>query len=277
MIDDPSPATDKAAFRCPHCRAFTQQEWFLIFFDPTKQPPGHWTEESMLDAIDRMKQHAETENGSPPPDWFVNMVPKVKEGTPGLRDVNEPLYGSRQAWNMAASSCFVCKKVAVWLGGRMIYPYAASDIPIANEDLPSDIKYDYDEAAAVLNLSPRAASALLRLSIQKLCSFILGRSGDINEMIGQLVREGLDDRIRKALDIVRVIGNEAVHPGTMDLRDDKSSASQLFSLINIIADAMISQPKRIETLYATLPEAKLKGIEQRDSRSISGPSGSEKS
>ena len=63
---------------------------------------------------------------------------------------------------------------------------------------------------------------------------------------------------------MRVIGNEAVHPGQLDLRDQPATATQLCSLLNVIADAMITQPKVIESLYAGLPETKLQQIEKRD-------------
>ena len=63
-----------------------------------------------------------------------------------------------------------------------------------------------------------------------------------------------------------VIGNEAVHPGQIDLRDDVATAEELFALVNIIADAMISQPKHIEAMYARLPEGKRAAIERRDGK-----------
>jgi len=50
----------------------------------------------------------------------------------------------------------------------------------------------------------------------------LGESGkDINADIGNLVKKGLSPLVQKALDTVRVVGNECVHPGTMDLKDDR--------------------------------------------------------
>ena len=66
------------------------------------------------------------------------------------------------------------------------------------------------------------------------------------------------------MDAVRVIGNEAVHPGTLDLKDDVDTATRLFDLLNIIAEQMISNPRHVKELYAKLPEAKRKAIEKRD-------------
>ena len=93
----------------------------------------------------------------------------------------------------------------------------------------------------------------------------LGQKGeDLNGDIANLVKQGLSPKIQKSLDIVRVIGNEAVHPGTLDLNDDPSIVTQLFTLVNLIADAMISQPKQIDALYSSLPEPKKKAIKERD-------------
>jgi hypothetical protein len=70
--------------------------------------------------------------------------------------------------------------------------------------------------------------------------------------------------IRLAPDIVRVIGNDAVHPGQIDLRDDRDTATKLFGLVNLIAEKMISEPKHVEALYGSLPESKRKASEERD-------------
>jgi hypothetical protein len=77
--------------------------------------------------------------------------------------------------------------------------------------------------------------------------------------------------VQKALDTVRVIGNDAVHPGTIDLRDDPATATALFKLVNIIVEKMISEPREIEDLYAGLPEAKREAIEQRDRKALAAP------
>jgi hypothetical protein len=102
------------------------------------------------------------------------------------------------------------------------------------------------------------------VAIQKLCKE-LGESGDnINDDIASLVRKGLDPRIQKAMDFLRVVGNNAVHPGQIDLRDDHSTAEALFGLVNLICEKMISEPKHVEELYQKLPEEVRKKIEKRD-------------
>ncbi len=119
--------------------------------------------------------------------------------------------------------------------------------------MPQDIRRDYDEAGSILNLSLRGAAALLRLAIQKLCKE-LGQPGEnINADIAALVANGLHPMLQKALDTVRVVGNDAVHPGQIDLRDDRATAESLFRLVNMIVEKTISEPKHVEALYALLP------------------------
>lgn len=126
------------------------------------------------------------------------------------------------------------------------------------------MRADYDEASAILDLSPRGAAALLRLVIQKLCAHLGEKGRNLDEDIGSLAKKGLDTRVKNALDIVRVIGNNAVHPGQIDLRDDRATAEKLFGLVNLIVEVMISQPKHISDLYDSLPEGARKAIERRD-------------
>lgn len=65
---------------------------------------------------------------------------------------------------------------------------------------------------------------------------------------------------------VRVIDNNAVHPGSIDLRDDRATAESLFRLLNLISENMISEPKHVDKIYATLPPNVLAAIETRDKK-----------
>lgn len=163
------------------------------------------------------------------------------------------------------SRCVHCRDYSFWHNEKLIYPII-SGAPLPNNDLPEDIKLDYEEASTILNFSPRGAAALLRLCIQKLCGHLKESGKDINKDIGSLVQKGLPTRVQQSLDIVRVIGNEAVHPGQIDLKDDIETATKLFKLVNVIADVMITQPKEIEDTFNSLPPNKLQGITDRDNK-----------
>ncbi|MBU1031739.1 DUF4145 domain-containing protein [Patescibacteria group bacterium] len=162
-----------------------------------------------------------------------------------------------------------CNKYCLWIDEKMIIP-DQEGITYPNEDLSEDIQKDYLEARSIISKSPRGAAALLRLAIQKLCKQLGELSEDINTDIGNLVKKGLRPSIQKALDIVRVTGNESVHPGVIDLNDNREIALKLFDLVNLIAEVMISEPKRIDELYDTvIPETKKKAITKRDEAKIS--------
>lgn len=161
------------------------------------------------------------------------------------------------------SYCTHCAKFSLWHNGMLKVPMVTS-APPPHTDMPESIINDFNEARNIANQSPRGAAALLRLVLQKLM-VELGESGkDINKDIGSLVQKGLPEEVQQALDIVRVIGNESVHPGELRLEDDVETASQLFELINFIIEEQISRKKRISSLFSRLPEGKRKGIEERD-------------
>lgn len=163
------------------------------------------------------------------------------------------------------SRCPICERRMIWVLGRVVWPQIGGAQP-ANPDMPDDVREDYQEAASIVYQSPRGAAALLRLAIQKLCKH-LGEPGEnINADVGALVAKGLDTHIQEALDAVRVIGNESVHPGEMDLKDDRETAVALFGLVNLIVEDMISRKKRISAVYSKLPAAKLKSIKDRDAK-----------
>ena len=161
------------------------------------------------------------------------------------------------------ATCSHCGEQSYWQNDIMVYPNAVV-APLPNADLPEDIKIDFEEARQISNLSPKGAAALLRLVIQKLCIYLGLPGKDLNKDIGTLVQKGLPEKIQKALDIVRVIGNESVHPGQIDLSDDPTTTAKLFELVNFIADQMITKPKEIDSLFDGLPENKKAGIQKRD-------------
>ena len=257
-----TPSVRETAFNCPHCGALAKQYWsYLLAKEHSRERPlplvidPKRREEINFDHIE------DTDERKKLSDWADTMA----KGRLFLEREKNDLYGLERLYNTFLSRCYNCEEISIWIFDKLVYPQRGEAPPI-NPDLPDDIRRDYEEASSILDLSPRGAAALIRLATQKLCKE-LGQPGEnINDDIGALVANGLDVRIQKALDAVRVIGNNAVHPGQIDLRDDRTTAETLFRLLNLIAEKMISEPKHIDELYATLPEEKLKAIEKRDVR-----------
>jgi hypothetical protein len=162
------------------------------------------------------------------------------------------------------ADCGRCHAFSLWLGDRMLHP-PQTTAPAAHPEMPEALQGDFEEARSILNSSPRGAAALLRLIVQKLCQHLGEPGRDLNTDIGALVKRGLPVQVQHALDVVRVIGNNAVHPGQIDV-DDATTAGNLFQLVNIIVQYMIAQPRQVRELYESLPETARAAIEKRDSK-----------
>lgn len=164
---------------------------------------------------------------------------------------------------LGAAQCCHCGKYSIWHRKQMIMPDGGS-APLPHPEMPEDVKEDFNEARGIVAKSPKGAAALLRLAIQKLMVDLKQSGKDLNDDIGNLVKMGLSAMVQQSLDAVRVIGNECVHPGTINLDDNPETAQALFGLVNIVVDEMIAKPKAVKALYGSLPKPKLDAIAVRD-------------
>ena len=226
------PSVHATAFNCPFCDVLTTQTWYSLVAKKRTSPPGS-----------SMK------------------VPRFQNQR---RNVQGGLIAEKELRHVFVSRCGECDDdISVWIGDKLVHPQRGN-APLANPDLPKDVRRDYDEASSILDLSPSGAAALLRLALERLLKELKLPGKDLNDTIGELVKKGVADHIQEALDSVRVMGNEAVHPGQIDLDDDRATAEMLFVLLNLIVDKIISEPKRIAEVYAKLPAGPIKGIKKRD-------------
>jgi hypothetical protein len=242
------PRYGEASFSCLHCGALAQQEWFGL----------------------RALKRQQTDEHTLEPEWFEGRDPDNADYPPAIFSpaAMRPIDSDGLAYvgNIVLSGCYSCRQYTIWVRRLPVWPHVEkSHHP--NPDLPADALRDFTEADSIFQASPRGAAALLRLAIQRLCEAIEPEARDLNDAIGRMSKRGLRTDIQQALDIVRVVGNNAVHPGQLDMKDDAATASVLFELVNFIAEAMISQPKRIEEMYQGLPTKALAGIAKRDGTS----------
>jgi len=253
------PALGLDSFSCPHvnCGAIAHQTWFKLFADRYGPDDGKpWLpSHSDIEKFKRNKEYGRE---------FIAFFEKFANREVFLETHENSTHLRTELINVCVSKCFSCGGLSVWRADELIYPLNQVVIE-PNEGMPPDVKADFLEANEIVDKSPRGAAALLRLCVQKLMVHLGEKGKNINDDIASLVQKGLDARIQKALDVVRVVGNGAVHPGQIDFEDDKTIASKLFGLVNVIVESQITQRRHIEEMFAEIvPESIKEQIEKRD-------------
>lgn len=230
-MDFVPPKFNEDAFHCPFCGVYAHMKWTVLL-----QNSGQFS-------LYQQAICARCDEGSI---WHVTDYTFIPLG---FSDT-ETKYSPRRMDSSA----------------EMIFPdYGVAESPAA--DMPDDVKEDYLEASRIFSRSPRGAAALLRLSLQKLCKH-LGESGvNINDDIRSLAKKNnIPQNIINTADAVRIIGNNAVHPGVMSDADFDCAASHMFSLINFIVRRAITEPREVMEIYNRVPENPRKAAEAADAR-----------
>ena len=258
------PTISLKSFNCPTCGALAKQFWFFPHLDPLQKDevPRVFVDEDVMKFAEQAKKGGD-EDERKEHARVIALLKTVVKGAPVIERRRESESCYYNLLNVSVSQCYNCDAPAIWIRDHLAWPRIGGG-PLPNPDIPDEARRDYEEASAILALSPRGAAALLRLAIQRLCMFLGEKGANLNDDIGSLVARGLDKRVQQALDVVRVVGNNAVHPGQIDLGDNGEVAHKLFDLVNLIAEIMISQPKHVSAMFDGLPEGARKGIEQRD-------------
>ncbi len=165
----------------------------------------------------------------------------------------------------AASQCQHCNKWSIWIEEVLVYPVQIT-VEDPNDDMPDDVKKLYEESAQILSASPRAAAALLRLGLQILLGAVGGDGKNINDDIGKIVALGVGPETQKALDTLRILGNNGAHPGEIKLDEDPDLVNKMYGLMNYVTDRLITQKNQINELFEGLPKGIKNQIKSRDSK-----------
>ena len=271
QFEVPAPSARLTSFACPHCGAHATQQWFNILAEGirSEKPTPCIPSVEQIDSIEKDAKAKLDKAERAVALSFVQRARRLLIGEPFIEPGAASVHRPSRLENVFVSHCYTCKKPAIWLHDRLNYPPMMTG-PSPNSDLSDDVQRDYEEARKILDQSPRGAAALLRLAVEKICIELGADGATIDQRIASLVSKGLPDEVQQALDAVRVIGNEAIHPGQVDIRDDRDTASKLFELVNFIADDRISRPKKIAGVYGMIPEGKRKAIDERNAKAAKG-------
>ena len=241
------PAFGKDKFQCPHCNTLATQEWFNSY--------------NASSAVTKIFNHIFLDYRQGVESYVQNYISSFLKNT--NRNFQQ-VFTKYIPTGFALATCSSCQNFTLWVNEEIVYPKKTTVLP-PNDDLDEDIKALYIEASSILIDSPKGSTALLRLALQKLLKQIGGNGKNINNDIKDLVADNLSPQMQKALDLLRVVGNNAVHPGQIDLDDNIEIARKLFDILNYIAYELITKPKELESLYSDLvPLETQEHIKQRD-------------
>lgn len=109
---------------------------------------------------------------------------------------DEEIYSSE----LKIARCHSCGKKIIWIDNEYIYPNIVAEE--VNPDLPESVKLLYNEAGLIYNQSPRAACALLRLAIDRLCNELGKLIEILIRILGHLLRMGYLKRYSKLLTLL---------------------------------------------------------------------------
>ena len=267
---DIPPTLGENSFSCPHCGALAHQTWYKAYLVVHERASKPTVEEYAATTLFRLSNQpsrspeADAENKR-----LISFYERLEKNFLTYKMQTYKGSSNAEMINFAFGQCFSCDGFTIWVGTDLVFPSHETAF-IAHIEMPKGALGDFNEAAAIVDKSPRGAAALLRLCIQEIV-IELGQEGDnLNQDIRRLVEQGkISPAIQQALDVVRVVGNNAVHPGAINFDDDKTVATNLFGLVNVIVEAAIATPKHIAAMYeAVVPESTRAAIEKRDATKL---------
>ena len=150
---DIEPRLGAESFSYPHCNAVANQDWYSLFLKPEN------TDEVLVLTPETVNVHTEGKNewkDITEIDQFVERL-KRNEVTYVYQKHSQSLKVKMA--NLHLSSCHSCNGFALWVGERLAFP-------INVDKTPALVEEDLEEAAAILNKSPRGAIALMRESLR---------------------------------------------------------------------------------------------------------------
>ena len=226
-----APSVELTRFDCSVCGIRAQQKWYTIhLFGLAKSP-------------------------------YRDGKPRDKRSQQSLGATPERMFSlANRVW---ISSCTECNWYCLWVDDRLVWPSGTSG-PAPHADMPEDIRHDYHEARAVMDQSPRASAALLRVVVERLCKHLDAKGATLAEKIEHLVEQGLPAELQKLFDATRLIGNDAVHPGKLDLADNRDTVAKLFESVDFIVEEMITRRQRIRVLGDSLSDEIERAARSRD-------------
>jgi hypothetical protein len=219
------PRLGAELFSCPHCDVVAHHDWYSLFMKPENAAEvGVLTPETITGST--LVQRKGEWDDIKEMDQFVERLQK-KELTYMYQKHLQPLKVKMA--NLHISNCHDCNGFALWVGDRLVFP-------INVEKTPELVEEDLEHAAAIFNKSPREATALMRVCIQKLVPLLKQDGKSLNDYMSSLVRKGLEVEIQQAMEVLQVLQNDPGQPANLETQEDKEMALRFLGSLKAVLE-----------------------------------------
>jgi hypothetical protein len=249
----------------------THQDWFSLFLKP----------ENATDAVVLTLEAAMLlKAGDNVTNEGEQVVQRLKDNVLTYEYQNPPRTVKAKLVNLHVSRCYSCKGFALWVRDRLVFPLRATEArytviegvkgpgeevnasageqadEAANEaqegvaDVQQstekeaagdDIAEDFEEAAAILNKSPGAAAALMRLCIQNMMPLLTEQGKNLDENMFALVRKGLEVEIQESMDMLQVLRKNPFQASYFEKKEDEEVATKFVKVLKGIMERRMLQ------------------------------------
>lgn len=155
------------------------------------------------------------------------------------------------------TECCSCGNLVYWEKGDIKYPVRSGIAPA--KDMPEDAKEVFNEAQAIIGLSPRAACALLRVCLEKIVDWY-GENEHVegfkksDKLYKKIETIGISPAFQRICKACRIAGNEHAHSGEIDLSGEDSFeiAEAMSRMINSLVNTWIAPIRESEEVLRKL-------------------------
>ncbi|MFF0942673.1 DUF4145 domain-containing protein [Kocuria sp. CPCC 205300] len=222
-----APEFEAPVFTCPFCHAYSTVRWVALM-----ERTGEWGNSAQF-------------------------------GQFGTADPDAPEGEGWSPWS--ASVCPACQGVTFWWEGVMQHPQKVTyplDAPLMPEDMPDVAKPLYEEAAAVLPHSRRAAAALCRATLDVMTKELLptGAPKQLDQRLA-ILADRVTTPTYQLLHVIRHVGNKSLHDGVasddavvrfLEGVDPAATATYFRAIVDLV-DELVTKPRLAEEAFAELP------------------------
>ena len=237
------PQLGAESFSCPHCNVEADQDWFSLFLKPEK---GTDVVVLALEAAFNLNSEDLDERES------EQLAKRLQENVVTYEYINNPRTVKAKLVNVHASRCYNCNGFAVWVRDQLVFPgrivetsYTVIQGVRASGDQVQEVAVNdaeepaaeveelegFEEAAAILHNSPRGATALMRICVQKMLPLLNREDTHLDENISNLVRKGLEVEIQQSMDALQIRRQTPFSPAHFDRKKDEETATKLLEFL----------------------------------------------